>query len=336
MKVIELRATGREERFEVAERPRPEPRRGEIVVRALAASLNYRDHQIASGTYHASYRLPLVPLSDGIGEVVALGEDVTRFSVGERVAATFWQRWTAGDCSEADPSSTLGGPIDGMLAEYVRLDAEGAVRVPEHLSHTEAASLGCAGVTAWRALVSDGHLRAGDTVWVQGTGGVSVFALQFALLSGARAFVSSRSPAKRERAQALGATACIDSAQGADCVTRILELTNGRGVDHIVDVGGPSSFVSSLRALRAGGQINVVGYLGGMQGEINPLMLLERQATLRGLQVGARDSFEAMNRALAAGRVRPVIDSVFAWTELPAALRKLRAGEHFGKIALQF
>jgi NADPH:quinone reductase-like Zn-dependent oxidoreductase len=334
MKVIELRGTRPEERFELTERPRPEPRRGEIVVRTLAAALNYRDHQIAAGSYHVAFRMPLVPLSDGVGEVVAVGEGVTRFAVGERVAATFWQRWSSGTCSEADPSSTLGGPIDGMLGEYVRLEEQGAVRVPEHLSHTEAATLGCAGVTAWRALVTEGRLCAGDTVWVQGTGGVSMFALQIAVLSGARAIVSSRSAEKRERARALGASACIDS-QG-DCVARLLELTDGRGVDHIVDVGGPAGFVNTLRALRAGGQINVVGYLGGMGGEINPLMLLERQATLRGLQVGPRVCFEALNRAFAARGARPVIDSVFSWTEISSALARLRSGFQFGKVVLQF
>jgi NADPH:quinone reductase-like Zn-dependent oxidoreductase len=334
MKVIELRGTGPEERFELCERARPEPRRGEIVVRTLAAALNYRDHQIAAGTYHADYRLPLVPLSDGVGEVIAVGDDVSSFAVGERVAGTFWQRWTAGPCTEAAVNSTLGGPIDGMLGEYVRLDERGAVRVPEHLTHTEAACFGCAGVTAWRALVSDGRLRAGDTVWVQGTGGVSIFALQIAVLAGARALVSSRSPEKLERARALGASACIDA--NGDPVARILELTDGRGVDHIVDVGGPSGFMSSLRALRLGGQINVVGYVGGMGGEINPLMVLERQATLRGLQVGPRECFEALNRAFAVQRTRPVIDRVFGWSEVSAALAHLRSGAHFGKIALQF
>ena len=334
MKVIELRGSGPEERFELGERPRPSPRRGEIVVRTLAAALNYRDHQIASGTYHVGYRLPLVPLSDGVGEVVAIGEDVTRFAVGERVAATFWQRWSAGTCSEADPSSTLGGPIDGMLGEYVRLDEQGAVRAPEHLSDTEAATLGCAGVTAWRALVTEGRLRPGDTVWVQGTGGVSTFALQIAVLSGARAIVSSRSAEKLERARALGASAGIDSR--GDCVARLLDLTGGRGVDHIVDVGGPAGFVNSLRALRPGGQINVVGYLGGVGGEFNPLMLLQSQATLRGLQVGPRECFEALNRAFAAQRTRPVVDSVFGWTEVSAALARLRSGAQFGKVVLQF
>ena len=334
MRVIELQGTGPEERFAMVERARPEPRRGEVVVRTLAAALNARDLQIASGRYVAAFPLPLVPLSDGVGEIVAIGEDVTGFAVGERVAATFWQRWTAGACAQRDATSSLGGPIDGMLAEYVRLDERGVVRVPEHLSHEEAACLGCSGVTAWRALVSEGNVRAGDAVWIQGTGGVSSFALQWAVMHGARALVSSRSPAKLERARQLGAAACIDATQG-DPVDRLLAHTDGEGVDHIVDVGGPASMVSSLRALRPGGQINVVGYLGGVQGELNPLMLLERQATLRGLQVGPRECFEEMNRAITAARHRPAIDRVLPWTELSAALSRLRSGEHFGKIVLR-
>lgn len=274
------------------------------MVRTLAAALNARDLQIASGTYVAAFPLPLVPLSDGVGEIVAIGEDVQSFSVGERVAASFWQRWTAGGAAQQDLSSSLGGPIDGMLAEYVRLDERGIVRVPEHLSHEEAASLGCSGVTAWRALVTEGRIRAGEAVWIEGTGGVSSFALQWAVMHGARALVTSRSPAKLERARQLGAAACIDAGAG-DPVASLLEHTDGLGVDHIVDVGGPAGIVNSLRALRAGGQINIVGYLGGMQGDLNPLMLLERQATLRGLQVGPRECFEQMNRAITAARSRP-------------------------------
>lgn len=334
MKVIELQGTGREERFAMVERPRPEPRRGEVVVRTLAAALNARDLQIASGMYVAAFSLPLVPLSDGVGEIVAVGEDVKSFSVGERVAATFWQRWTAGGATQQDVTSSLGGPIDGMLAEYVRLDERGVVRVPEHLRDEEAASLGCSGVTAWRALVSEGRVRAGDTVWIQGTGGVSCFALQWAVQHGARALVTSRSPAKLERARQLGAAACIDASR-ADPVPRLLEHTGGEGVDHIVDVGGPRSIVSSLLALRPGGQINIVGYLGGMEGALNPLMLLERQATVRGLQVGPRECFEQMNRALTASGLRPIIDTVLPWTELSAGLARMRSGEHFGKVVLR-
>lgn len=336
MKVLELQQTGPLEQFGVVERPTPQARRGEIVVRTLAASLNYRDHQIASGTYHVPLPLPLVPLSDGVGEIVQVGEGVSRFRVGERVASSFWQRWVAGSFDLADPSSTLGGPIDGMLAEYVRLDEQGAVQVPDYLSHEEAATLPCAAVTAWRALISEGKLRAGETVLIQGTGGVSIFALQFARLCGARTIVTSRSASKLERVRALGASACIDLQRTPDWVAQVLALTDGRGADHIVDVAGPTSFVNALRALRIGGQLNIVGYLGGMEGQFNPLMLLERQATLRGLQVGPRMCFEQLNRALEVSRIHPVIDRVLDWQELPAALRVLRDAQHVGKIVLRF
>ncbi|MET0385670.1 MAG: NAD(P)-dependent alcohol dehydrogenase [Polyangiales bacterium] len=335
MRAIELQTTG-PELFKLVERPKPRPRRGDIVVRVHAASINYRDHQVASGSYHMPLRLPLIPLSDGAGEVVEVGEDVTRFRPGERVASCFWQRWDAGGCEHCDPLSTLGGPLDGMLAEYVVLDERGAVKVPSHLSDEEAASLPCAAVTAWRGLVTEGHIQAGDQVLIQGTGGVSLFALQIANMVGARAIVVSRSAAKLERAKALGAAVGIDLKRTSDWVADVLEETGGRGVDHIVDVSGPPDFAQTMRALRIGGQINIVGYVGGMRGEINPLMLLERQATLRGLQVGPRSSFEALTRALTATGTRPVIDSVHPWTEVGAALNHLRRGEHFGKIALRF
>jgi len=335
MRAIEL-AQRSPQSFDVVERPMPEPRRGEIVVRMLAASLNYRDHQIAEGSYHVPYQRPLVPLSDGVGQIVAIGDDVSRFVVGERVAGTFWQRWVAGGFEMADPNSTLGGPRDGMLAEYVRLDDQGAVRVPDRLTDHEAATLPCAALTAWRALVTEGGLKAGDSVLVQGTGGVSTFALQFAVLFGARAIVTSNSAAKLERARELGASACIHRGQTPDWPARVLLLTGQRGVDHIVDVAGPATFAQALSTLRPGGQVNVVGYLGGMKGEINPLQLLERQAQLRGLQVGPRDAFEAMNRALTVSSLRPVVDSVFEWTDLAGALHRLRQAQHVGKIVLQF
>ena len=335
MKAIELVQCSPEQ-FRVAQRPMPEARRGEIVVRMLAASINYRDHQIAGGTYHENFRLPLVPLSDGVGEVVEVGDGVTRFKPGERVAGTFWQRWIAGRFDPTHHGSSLGGPLDGMLAQYVRLDEQGAVSVPPHLSDEEAATLPCAGVTAWRALVSEGGLRAGDTVFVQGTGGVSMFALQFARICGARVIVASHSAAKLERARALGAAACIHYGETSDWAAEVLRLSEDRGVDHIVDVGGPASFAQAVRSLRPGGQINVVGYLGGMQGDINPLQLLAQQAQLRGMQVGPRSCFEDMNRALAANGLRPVIDRVFDWTEQAEALRRLRERQHVGKIVLKF
>ncbi|MDR6290394.1 MULTISPECIES: zinc-dependent alcohol dehydrogenase family protein [Inquilinus] len=324
------------DRLALVERPVPEPRRGEVVLRMRAASLNYRDLEIVRGTYHAGFALPMVPLSDGVGEVVAVGEGVTRVAVGDRVASTFWQGWIAGDFEGIERAVPLGGPGPGVLAEYVRLDAEGVTRVPDHLTDAEAATLPCAALTAWTSLVAEGGLKPGDTVLVQGTGGVAIFALQFAVAAGACAIVTSSSDAKLEQARALGATGTVNYRTTPDWHLAVRELTGGRGVDHVIEVGGPGTFARSLAAIRTGGQINVIGYLGGKSTEINPMEILFRRARIRGIPVGSRDSFEAMNRAVAATGLRPVIDRGFAWTEAPTALRHLESAQHFGKVVLTF
>jgi len=322
--------------LQVVERSVPEPRRQEVVVRVRAAALNYRDVEIVRGTYHTKFPLPLVPLSDGVGEVVAVGKDVTRVRVGDRVCSTFWQRWTAGSFDMAETSSQLGGPIDGLLSEYVRLDEQGVIVAPEHLSDVEAATLPCAAVTAWHALVTEGALKAGESVLVLGTGGVSLFALQFAAAAGARVIVTSSSDGKIERAKALGAFAGVNYHRQPDWAETILDLTGGRGVDHVIEVGGPESFAQSLRAVRLGGQINVIGYLGGTEGKINPLAIFRRQVRVRGIPVGSRASFEAMNMAMQVNQLRPVVDRVYPWMEAVSALRHAESGNHFGKVVLQF
>ncbi|QCI63744.1 zinc-dependent alcohol dehydrogenase family protein [Phreatobacter stygius] len=317
------------------ERPIPEPRHGEVVVRVAAAALNYRDVEIIEGSYHTRFDLPLIPLSDGVGEVVAVGEGVARVRAGDRVAGTFWQNWIAGGFDMADTNRQLGGPIDGMLADYVRLSADGVVQVPAHLSDEEAATLPCAGLTAWHALVTEGGIKPGDTVLVQGTGGVAIFALQFARLAGAKVIVTSSSDAKLERAKALGASGTINYRRSPEWGLEVRALADGRGVDHVVEVGGPGSFGQSLLALRPGGQINVIGYLGGVEGAINPLDIFRRKARVRGIPVGSRQSFEAMNRGIGATGLRPVIDRVFPRGEVRAALDYLRSGQHFGKVVLR-
>ncbi|KGM30688.1 zinc-dependent alcohol dehydrogenase family protein [Inquilinus limosus] len=324
------------DRLRPVDLPVPEPRRGEVVLRMRAASLNYRDLEIVRGTYHADFPLPMVPLSDGVGEVVAVGEGVTRVKPGDRVAMTFWQGWTAGDFEGIERAVPLGGPGPGVLAEYVRLDAGGVVAVPEHLTDAEAATLPCAALTAWTSLVAEGGIKAGDTVLVQGTGGVSVFALQFAVAAGACAIVTSSSDEKLERARALGAFGTVNYRSTPDWDSSVRELTGGRGVDHVIEVSGPGTFARSLAAIRTGGQINVIGYLGGKTAEINPMQILFRRARIRGIPVGSRDSFEAMNRAIAATGLRPVIDRSFPWTEARQALRHLEAAQHFGKVVLAF
>lgn len=323
-------------RLKLVERPILEPQRQQVLIRLRAAALNYRDVEIARGSYHTRFPAGLVPLSDGVGDVIAVGADVTRAKVGDRVSGTFWQRWVAGPFDMAETGYQLGGPLDGMLGEYALLDEQGLVHVPATLSDAEAATLPCAAVTAWHSLVSEGGLRAGETVLLQGTGGVSLFALQFAKASGARAIVTSSSDDKLAQAQALGAYATINYRRTPDWAAAALDLTDGRGVDHVLEVGGPASFAQSLRATRLGGQISVIGYLGGTEGAINPLDIFRRQLRVRGIPVGSRASFETMNRAIAANDIKPVIGRRFFWKEAAEALAALEGGAGFGKVVLDF
>jgi NADPH:quinone reductase-like Zn-dependent oxidoreductase len=322
--------------LKLVERPRPDPRFGEVVIRTRAVSLNYRDTQMVAGTYPFKFPLPLVPASDGVGEVVAVGEGVSRAKLGDRVLGTFWQSWLGGDFDQTEDIRQLGGDQDGMLAEYVRLDQHGLVRAPEHLSDEEASTLPCAALTAWQALVTEGQLKAGETVLVQGTGGVSIFALQFAAVFGAMTIVTSSSDAKLGRAKNLGATHTINYVKTPIWHPEVRRLNGGRGIDHVVEVGGPDSFLQSLKAIRMGGQIHMIGYVGSTTGEINPLEILYRRAVVRGIPIGSRESFERMNRAIALHKLRPVVDRVFPWTEARTALEYMREGKHFGKIVLRF
>jgi NADPH:quinone reductase-like Zn-dependent oxidoreductase len=334
MRAIVLEESRGPDGLRVVERPMPKPRRQEILIRVGATSLNYRDIEIVNGTYHTAFALPLVPLSDGVGEVIAVGEDVTRFRVGDRVCSTFWQRWVGGSFRMAEPSYQRGGPVDGLLAEYALLDEQAAVHAPRNLDDAEAATLPCAAVTAWHALVTEGAIKAGDTVLVQGTGGVSLFALQFARASGARVIVTSSDDCKIERAKELGAFAGINYRQNPEWAGAVLDLTDGRGVDHVIEVGGPQSFEQSLRATARRGQINVIGYLGGREGTINPLDIFRKQVQVRGIPVGSRESFETMIRTIEINDLKPVIDRTFPWTDVAEALRYAESGSHFGKVTL--
>jgi NADPH:quinone reductase-like Zn-dependent oxidoreductase len=234
----------------------------------------------------------------------------------------------------AEPAYQLGGPIGGLLAEYAVLDEQAAVLAPRNLTDVEAATLPCAAVTAWHALVTEGGIKAGETVLAQGTGGVSLFALQFARASGARVIVTSSSDEKLERARELGAFAGINYRRNPHWSDAVLEITEGRGVDHVIEVGGPQSFAQSLKASSRRGQINVIGYLGGKEGAINPLEIFTRQVQVRGIPVGSRESFEAMNRAIEAQNLKPVIERTFSWLDAAKAFRFLEEGEHFGKLGL--
>jgi NADPH:quinone reductase-like Zn-dependent oxidoreductase len=342
MKVIELQNTFGIDSLNVVERPEPRPGPGQVLLRVRACSLNYRDLLVVKGLYNPKLRLPLVPLSDGVGEVAAVGDGVTRVKTGDRVAGIFMQKWLAGDVTEAMARSALGGGSrfgeglsDGMLAEYVVLHEDGVVHVPAHLTDEEVATLPCAAVTAWHALVSEGGLKAGDSVLTQGTGGVSLFALQFARLHGARVIITSSSDQKLARALQLGASDGINYRSVPEWEERVRELTGGVGVDHVVELGGAGTLGKSLRAVRMGGRISLIGVLTGNSGQVNPLPALMKNVRIQGIYVGSREMFEAMNRAIALHRLRPVVDRVFPFPEIRDALRYLESAGHFGKIVIR-
>lgn len=316
--------------------PDPEPGPGQIVLRMKAASLNFRDLLVAKGLYNPKFSLPLVPLSDGVGEVVAVGEGVTRVKLGDRVCPIFNQRWIEGELSAAKARGALGGELPGVLSERVLLSEEGVVAVPPHLTDEEAASLPCAAVTAWNALFAASHLKAGETVLVQGTGGVSLFALQFARLAGARVIVTSSSDEKLERAKALGASATINYRTTPAWDEPAIAFTGGVGVDHVIEVGGAGTLGRSLRAVRVGGRVSIIGVLSGGAPELSLFPILMKQIQAQGIFVGSRAMFEDMNRAIAASGLRPVVDRVFAFDEVREALKFMESGGHFGKIAIRF
>jgi NADPH:quinone reductase-like Zn-dependent oxidoreductase len=335
MKVVEVREKFGLDSVVVAERPEPRPGFGQVLLKMRAWSLNYRDLLVVKGLYNPKIRLPFVPLSDGVGIVTAVGEGVTRVKVGDRVAGIFMQKWLAGEINDAKARTALGGGGEGMLAEYVVLHEEGVTPVPEYLTDEEAATLPCAAVTAWHALITEGTLKSGDIVLTQGTGGVSIFALQFARMSGARVIATSSSDAKLERVRGLGASDGINYKTTPDWEEKARSLTGSAGVDHVVEVGGAGTLAKSLRAVRMGGRISMIGILSGGGGQVNPISILMKNVRVQGIYVGSREMFEAMNRAIALHKLRPVIDRVFGFAEIREALQYLESGAHFGKICLR-
>jgi NADPH:quinone reductase-like Zn-dependent oxidoreductase len=317
----------------LTDRPEPAPGPGQVVVAVRAVSLNYRDLLIVRGHYNPRMQLPRVPCSDAAGEVVAIGPGVTRVAVGDHVCGTFMQRWVSGPVNDAASRSALGGDIDGVLAERVLLSEEGVTKYPAHLSTEEAATLPCAAVTAWHALAGGG-LRAEESVLLQGTGGVSIFALQIAKLFGARPLITSGSDEKLSRALQMGASAGVNYRTTPDWDKWARGQTGGVGVDHVVEVGGAGTLERSFKAVRTGGHIALIGVLAGA-GSVNPMPVLMRSLNIRGIYVGSRAMFEEMNRAFELHLTRPVIDRVFAFEESPAALRHLEAGAHFGKVVIR-
>jgi NADPH:quinone reductase-like Zn-dependent oxidoreductase len=311
--------------------PKPGPR--QILVKVAACSLNFRDLAIVLGTYRMPTKPNLVPLSDGAGEVVEIGSEVTRIKVGDRVAGCFFQRWIAGPPNADTHTSALGGSIDGMLREYAVLEEDGAVELPTHLSFEEGATLPCAAVTAWHALVEHAHIVAGQTVLVQGTGGVSIFALQLARIMGAQVIVTSSNDHKLDRAKQLGAAHGVNYRANPEWGKAVIELSDG-GVDHVVEVGGPGTLARSLRAIRIGGKITLIGVLSGAA-DINPMLIFSRRANVQGISVGSTQMFQAMNQAIAVNKLKPIIDKVFSFDDTPAAYRYLQSAQHFGKIVIR-
>ncbi|MEE4273471.1 MAG: NAD(P)-dependent alcohol dehydrogenase [Thermoanaerobaculales bacterium] len=334
MRVFEIQDSFGLDNLRPAERPDPEPGPGQVSLEMRAMSVNYRDLMMVRGHYNPRQPLPLIPCSDGVGVVTSLGEGVSGIAVGDRVATCFFQTWEGGPPDADKIRGTMGGPIDGTLAERLVVPAGGVVPVPGHLSDAEGATLTCAGLTAWSALAEQGSVSAGDVVLVQGTGGVSVFALQFAQLLGARVIVTSSSDAKLERATEMGAFATINYAEDPAWSRTARKLTGGVGVDHVVEVGGAGTLEQSLKAVRVGGDVSVIGVLSGISSEINIIPILMQQVRLQGILVGSREAFVRMNRAIDAHRLKPVVDRVFGFDDAPEALKCMAEAGHFGKICI--
>lgn len=335
MRVVEIRETFGLDSLVVGSRERPEPAAGQVLLGMRAASLNYRDLLMVRGHYNPRQPLPLIPCSDGVGQVLATGRGVTRVRRGDRVIPIFAQEWISGPPETSTQRSTLGGPLDGTLAEAMLVDQEGVVKAPGHLSDEQAATLPCAALTAWNALVTHGELSAGGTVLIQGTGGVSIFALQFAGLLGARAIVTSSSDEKLERATALGAWRTLNYREHDDWGKQVKRLTDGAGVDLVVEVGGAGTLAQSVVACKAGGRIALIGILAGGAGKLDLTPLLMRQIRVQGVFVGCRTDLEAMNAAIDEHGLEPVVDRTFALDEIRPALEHLASGKHFGKIAIR-
>ncbi len=337
MKAYQIRDEWSLEHIELVEIPKPSPGPGEVLVEMKASSLNYRDMVVANRGYGSKTgNLPLIPVSDGVGIVRELGDGVSRVAIGDRICPLFMQGWISGPPNRERLSTTLGGPIDGEMAEFRCFPQDSVSKVPEELTDLEASTLPCAALTAWSALVEEGKLQPGESVLIQGTGGVSLFALQFAKICGARCILISGSNEKMKRAQELGADEVLNYQDLPEWGKQVRDFSGGEGVDHIVEVGGPETLPQSLRAIRPGGTISMIGVLSGSEMKAQLGLIVTRQIRLQGITVGHRDGFEAMASAINASGMKPIVDQVYPFTSLPEAMHSLSEAKHFGKICLEF
>jgi NADPH:quinone reductase-like Zn-dependent oxidoreductase len=306
-----------------------------VTLRLRAVSLNYRDLLVVQGKYNPRMKLPRVPLSDGSGEVVAVGTEVTAWKPGDRVVVPFFPAWLDGELTAAKVASALGGDVDGLLREFATVRADALLPIPPHLSFEQAATLPCAAVTAWNGLFVSGNLQPGQTLLLLGTGGVSLFGLQFGKMAGATMILISSSDAKLERARAMGAHHTINYRTEPEWAKRILEITNGRGVNLTLEVGGAGTLSKTLQATGYAGHVSVIGVLSGIAGDVQIGHILHKALTVRGIYVGSRAMFAAMNNAITQHQLEPVIDRVFSFDESLDAFRHLEAAQHFGKIVIR-
>jgi NADPH:quinone reductase-like Zn-dependent oxidoreductase len=336
MRVFQIENDWGWDNLKVSSRPDPKPAAGQVLLRMKASAINYRDLLVPERGYGSrTGPLPLIMLSDGVGEIVEIGAGVTRFKVGERGLPCFNQSWISGPVSAERLSRTLGGSMDGTMAQYMCLPQETVVRTPAYLSDLEAASLPCAALTAWSAIVTYESLGPGSRVLVQGTGGVALFAIQIAKLLGAHVTVISSSDEKIARARALGADAAINYKTTPEWYRATRDITGGAGYDHIVELGGEKTLPQSLRCIRPGGTLSMIGVLSGGAMTAQLGHVVTRHVRLQGITVGNRDGFEAMLRAFEQHKVKPVLDRTFAFEELKEAMAYLKQGAHFGKICIR-
>jgi NADPH:quinone reductase-like Zn-dependent oxidoreductase len=333
MRAWEMQSDSGVDGLVLADRGEREPGPGEVAVAMAANSINYRDLSTIENAGARGIKFPLAPNSDGAGEVTAIGPGVTSVQPGDRVASCFFADWTAGPISAVAMASALGGALDGVLTEQVILKETGVIPVPGHLSYAEASTLPCAGLTAWNCLVEQGGMQAGSTVLLLGTGGVSIFGLQFAAMTGARAIITSSSDEKLARAKELGAWETINYRDNPDWEKAVLDLTGGLGVDVTLEVGGGGTLAKSVTATKAGGTVSLVGVLTG--GSIDPTLVMRKSIRLQGVYVGSRRMFSDMNAAISGNGMQPIIDQTFAFEDAPAAYHAMRAAGHFGKLVIE-